>query len=101
MINVEFNFYSNRKDMSFNHFLSQHKPMLETLFIKNLDKNPEKLKKILEYSKAPYYDYLILKYYDFAIMDHNKRLVFCFRGNWLNNTPTEPNNDFKKILKNR
>ena len=33
--------------------------MLETLMIKNLDKYPEKLK-ILEYSKAPYYEYLIL-----------------------------------------
>ena len=42
MINVEFNFYLNREDMSFNHYISQPKPMLETLMIKNLDKNPEK-----------------------------------------------------------
>ena len=52
MINVEFNFYSNRDDMSFNYYISQPKPMLETLMIKNLDKYPEKLK-ILKYSKAP------------------------------------------------
>ena len=63
MINVEFNFYSNREDMSFSDYIPQPKPMLETLLIKNLDKYPEKLK-ILEYSKAPHYDYLILKYYD-------------------------------------
>ena len=34
MINVEFNFYSNREDMSFNYYISQPKPMLETLMIK-------------------------------------------------------------------
>ena len=27
LINVEFNFYSNRDDMSFNHYISQPKPM--------------------------------------------------------------------------
>ena len=69
MINVEFNFHSNRNDMSFNHYILQPKPMLETLLIKNLDKSPEKLK-ILEYSKAPYYEYLIFKYYGFGIIDH-------------------------------
>ena len=99
MINVEFNFYSNRYDMSFNHYMPQPKPMLETWLIKNLDKYPEKLK-ILEYSKAPYYEYLILKYYGFGMIDHYNRLVFCIRGCWLNNTPTEANNDFKEILWN-
>ena len=59
MINVEFNFHSNREDMSFNYYLSQPKSILETSLIKNLDKYPEKFK-ILEYSKAPYYEYLIL-----------------------------------------
>ena len=53
MINAEFNFYSNREDISFNYYMSQPKPKLETLMIKNLDKYPEKTK-ILEYSKAPY-----------------------------------------------
>ena len=41
MINVEFNFHSNREDMTFSHYKSQPKPKLETLLIKNLDKNPE------------------------------------------------------------
>ena len=36
MINVEFNFYSNREDMSFNFYILQPKPMIETLMIKNL-----------------------------------------------------------------
>ena len=74
-INVEFNFHSNREDMSFNYYTSQPKPMLETLLIKNLDKYPEKLK-ILEYSKAPYYQYLVLKYYGFGVITHDNRLVF-------------------------
>ena len=42
MINVEFNFHSNREDLSFNHYISQPKSFLETLLIKNLDKYPEK-----------------------------------------------------------
>ena len=100
MINVEFNFHSNGKDMSFNHYIAQPKPKLETMLIKNLDKYTEKLK-IPEYSKVPYYEYLILKYYGFGIIDPNNRLVFCVRGDWLDNTPTEPNNDFKEILRNR
>ena len=100
MINVEFNFHSNRNDMSFNYYLSQPKSMLETLLIENLDKHPEKLK-ILEYSKAPYYEYLILKYYGFGVITHDNRLVFCLRGEWLDNAPTESNNDFKEILRNR
>ena len=100
MINVEFNFHSNREDMSFNHYISQPKPMLETLLIKNLDKYPENLN-ILEYSKAPYYEYLILKYYGFAVINPNDSLVFCVRGDWLNNTPTETNDDFNEILRNR
>ena len=100
MINVEFNFYSNRKDMTFNYYISRPKPMLETLLIKNLDKYPEKLK-ILEHSKAPYYEYLILKYYGFGVIVHDNRLVFCVRGDWLNNAPTKPNINFKEILRNR
>ena len=100
MINVEFNFYSNREDMSFNHYLSQPKSMLETLLIKNLDKYPDKLK-ILEYSKAPYLEFLILKYFGFGIITHDNRLIFCLRDDWLNKTPKEPNDDFKEILRNR
>ena len=68
--------------------------------IKNLDKDPEKIK-LLEYSKAPYYGYLILKYYGFCIINHDNRLVFCVGRDWLNNTPTEPNNGFKEVLRNR
>ena len=75
MISVEFNFHSNREDISFNHYISQPKLMLETLLIKNLDKHPENLK-ILEHSEAPYYEYLILKYYGFGIVDHYNRLVY-------------------------
>ena len=100
VVNIEFNFHSNIEDMSFNYYISQPKSMLETMLIKNLDKYPEKLK-ILEYSKAPYYEYLILKYYGFGVITHDNRLVFCVRYDWLNNTPTEPNNDFKEILRNR
>ena len=100
IINVEFNFRSNREDMSFNYYISQPKPMLEILIIKNLDKNPEKLK-ILEYSKAPYYEYLKLKYYGFGVITHNNHLVFCVRDDWLNDSPKEPNNSFKEILRNR
>ena len=100
MINVEFNFYSNRNDTSFNYYISQPKAMLETMLIKNLDKYPEKLK-ILESSKAPYYENLILKYYGFDVMTHDNRLVFCVRGDWLNNAPRGPDNSFKEILRNR
>ena len=35
MINVEFNFYSNRKYMTFNYYISQPKPKIETLLIKS------------------------------------------------------------------
>ena len=100
MINVEFNFHSNREDRSFNYYISQPKAMLETLLIKNLDKYPEKIE-ILEYSKAPYYEYLTLKYYGFGIITHDNRLVFCVRDGWLNNTPTEPDNSFKEVLRDR
>ena len=99
-INVEFNFYSNREDMAFNYSMLQPKPMLETMIIKNHDKNPEKLK-ILDYSKAPYYDYLILKYYGFALMDYDKCFTYCIRDDWLNNTPKDPDDEFKEILRNR
>ena len=100
VINVEFNFHSNREDMSFNYYISQPKSMLETMLIKNLDKYPEKLK-ILEYSKAPYYEYLILKYFGFGVITHDNRLVFCVRDGWLNNKPREPDNSFEEILRNR
>ena len=100
MITVEFNFHSNREDMSFNYYLSQPKAMLETMLIKNLEKYPEKLK-ILEYSKAPYYEYLILNYYGFGIITDNNQLIFCISDDWINNTPKEPNNNFKGILRNR
>ena len=99
-IKVEFNFYSNREDMTINFYISQPKPKLETLLIKNLDKYPEKIK-ILEYSKAPYYEYLIFKYYGFGILDHYNRLVFCVGGGWSNTAATEPNNDFEEVLRNR
>ena len=97
MINVEFNFDSNREDMSFNYYISQPKSMLETMLIKNLDKYPEKLK-TLEYSKAPYYEFLVLKYYGFGVITHDNRLVFCVKVNWLNNTPREPSENFKEVF---
>ena len=100
MINVEFNFHSNREDMSFNHYIVQPKPMLEIFLIKNLDKYPEK-PKILEYSKAPFYEYLILEYYGFGVIAQNNRLVFCVGGEWLNDSPREPDNSFKEIFRNR
>ena len=100
MINVEFNYHSNRNDMSFNYYLSQPKPMLETMLIKDLDKYPGKLK-MLEYSKAPYYEYLILKYYGFGVITHDNPLAFCIKDDWLNNTPREPNNNFREIFRNR
>ena len=100
VVNFEFNFHSNIEDMSFNYYLSQPKSMLETSLIKKFDKNPEKLK-ILKYSKAPYYEYLIIKYYGFGVITHDNRLVFCVRDDWLNNKPREPDNSFKEILRNR
>ena len=100
MINVEFNFHSNREDMSFNYYISQPNSMLETMLIKNLAKCPEKLK-ILEYSKAPYYEYLILKYYGFRVITHDNRSVFCVRDDWMIIKPREPDNSFKEILRNR
>ena len=100
LINVEFNFYSNREDMAFNYYILQPKPMLETMIIKNLDKNPEKLK-ILDDNRAPYYDYLIFKYYGFAIMDQNKYMIYCIRSDWLHNTPKDPDDSFKEILRSR
>ena len=100
MINVEFNFLSNREDMSPNYYLSQPKSMLETILSKNLVKYPEKLKK-LESSKAPDYQYLILKYYGLAIITRDNRLIFCVKDDWMNNTPIEPDNSFKEILGNR
>ena len=100
VVNIEFNFHSNIEDMSFNYYISQPNSMLETSLIKNLDKYPEKLK-ILEYSKAPYYEYLILKYYDLGVITLSNRLVFCVRVDWMNNKPREPDNSFKEILRNR
>ena len=43
--------------------------------IENFDKYPEKLE-ILEYGKAPYYEFLLLKYYGFGIINPKNRLVF-------------------------
>ena len=100
LIKIDFNFYSNREDMSFNYYILQRKSMLETLLIKNLDKYPEKLK-ILEYSKAPYYEYLILKYYGFGVVNHGNGVVFGISGDWLDHTPKEIDNSFREILRNR
>ena len=98
LIHAEFNLYSNRDDMAFNHYLTQPKPMIETMMIKILDKHPEKLK-ILEYSDVPYYEYLILKYYGFVVTNRVDNSVVCYvRNDWLNNIPKEPNDEFKQIL---
>ena len=99
MIDVEFNFFSNREDMSFNYYLLQPKTRLETLIIKNLDKYPQKLK-ILDYSKAPYFEYLILKYYGYVIIQGHI-LFYLTNYDWRNNAPREPDNDFKEVLRNR
>ena len=85
--------------MSFNYFISKLKSMLETLLIKNLDKYPEKLK-ILDYSKAPIYEYLILKIYGFGIK-HVDQIDYYVGVDWRNNVPTDPNAAFKEILRNR
>ena len=74
--------------------------MLETMLIKNLDRHPGKLR-MLEYNKAPYYEYLVLKYYGFGVRTDGDPLVFCIRDDWLNASPTQPNNNFKEILRNR
>ena len=43
LINVEFNLYSNIDDMTFNYYITQSKPMIETMMIEVLNKYPEKL----------------------------------------------------------
>ena len=68
--------------------------------IKILDKYPQKIK-TLEYSGVPYYEYLILKYYGFAVINPDNRLVFCIRNDWLNIAPKEPDDNFKEVLRNR
>ena len=85
--------------MSFNYYILQPKAMLETLLIKNLDKYPEKIK-ILEYSKAPYYEFLILNYFGFGVINDVNTIVFCIRGDWLECYPKEPNNFFEELLRN-
>ena len=70
------------------------------MIIKNLDKYPEKIK-ILDYSKAPYYDYLRFKYYGFVMINYDKHMIHCIRGDWLNNTPKDPDDSFKEILRSR
>ena len=87
--------------MAFNYYILQPKSMLETMIIKNLDKYPEKLKILDDDNRAPYYDYLILKYYGFAIMDHNKNMIYCIGDDWLHNTPKDPDDNFKEILRSR
>ena len=99
LINVEFNFYSNRVDMTFNYYMLEPKPMLETMIIKNLDKYPEKLK-ILDYSEVPYYEYLKFKYYGLATIIRND-MIYCIRGDWMNNTPKDPDDSLKEILRSR
>ena len=99
MIDIEFNFYSNREDITFNYHMCQPKPMLETTIIKNLDKYPEKLK-ILDSSKTPYYKYLLLKYYGYCMRVMCNQLMFCVKDNWIHINPTEPDNNYKEILRN-
>ena len=101
LINAEFNLHSNRDDMTFNHYMSLPKPMIETTMIKFLDKYPQKLK-ILEYNGVPYYEYLILKYYGFGVINReDNSIIYYMRNDWLNNEPKEPDDDFKEILRNR
>ena len=96
MINIGFRFYSNIEDIRFNYYLFQPKPMLETLLMKNLDKYPKKLK-LIKYSKLPYYNYLKIKYYGYS-KGGDIRIRY---DDWFNNTPKEPDDVFKEILKNR
>ena len=99
LMNVEFNFYSNIEDMAFNYYILKPKPMLETMIIKNLDKYPEKLK-ILACSRAPYYDYLILKYYGFVMKDRN-HYIYGIVVDWRDKDSKAPSDFFKEILINR
>ena len=95
LINAEFNLYSNRDDMTFNHYISQPKPMIETMMIKVLDRYPQKLK-ILEYNGAPYYEYLIFKYYGFVMIDRN-HFIYGIVDDWRNNDPKEPSDFLKRF----
>ena len=89
-INTEFNLYSNIEDMTFNYYILQPKSMLETTMIKILDRYPQKLK-ILKYSKVPYYEYLIIKYYGFVMVNGGEYIYGIF-DDWMSNEPKEPNN---------
>ena len=73
--------------------------MIETMMIKVLDRYPQKLK-IPEYNGAPYYEYLILKYYGFGMIDRN-HFNYGIVDVWRNNNPKEPGDFFKDILRNR
>ena len=86
--------------MTFKYYILKPKPMIETMMIKILDKYPQKLK-ILEYSGVPYYEYLILKYYGFAVINPDNSSVYCIRNDWLNTAPKEPDDNFKEVLRNR
>ena len=82
--------------MRFNHYISHPKPTIETMMIKVLDRYPQKLK-ILEYKD---YEYLILKYYGFVMIDRN-HFYYGIVDDWRNNDPKESSDFFKEILRNR
>ena len=98
LINVEFNVYSNKEDMTFNHYLTQPKSMLQTTIVKILDKNPQKLK-ILENNGLLYYNYLIVKYYGSLIRNPDDNITYCVMNNHLNTEPKETNDEFREFLR--
>ena len=82
LINITFTFYSNMSDMFFNYSMGQPKSLLETTLIKNLDRYPEKFKR-LEKNITAYYEYLVMKHYGVVERDSHGRIIrYYLEHNW-------------------
>ena len=94
--NLYITFYSEKEDLTQNHYLNFPKPIIETKMLKVLDKNPLLIKSLGAYlDPIPLIRFIIFKYWGY--INTKNELVHDY--NWYESDPKHPSQEILHILR--
>ena len=95
-VNLYITFYSEKEDLTYNHYLKFRKPMIETKMLQILDKNPLLIKSLGAYlDPIPLIKFIIYKYWGY--FNSKNKLVHDY--NWYESDQKHPSQELLEFLR--
>ena len=89
-VNLYITFYSEKRDLTQNHYLKFPKPAIETKILKILHANPKLVKSLGNYiDLSPLIEYILYNYWGRVAVINKKECVVLYRD-WYKYEPHQP-----------